>query len=71
MTNLIGSTKEETKRNCISFAFNNNYNVSKEHAQIKETYLKTMSQIHKNNKEGNYEKAILLKTAVQTLSTWI
>mgnify|MGYP000049857301 CR=1 FL=1 len=70
MTNLIGSTKRETVRKCISFAQSNNYNVSKEYNQLKKESLSIMIDIHSNGKQGDYERVILLKTAIETLSDW-
>lgn len=71
LRNLIGTTEQETRRNAIKFAQENNYKVSEMYKWSMAMWNKKMAAIHKNGKVGNYSEAHLIYVVAETLETWV
>ena len=71
LENIITSNETQTRRNAIAYAMENNYKVNEMHSKSHNTWFKLMSEIHANNKEGDYELAMQYKIVAETLETWV
>lgn len=69
-TILNCSSSTEARQTATAFARANNFNVTAAHNEIHAAWMNAMSEIHSNGKEGNYEAAMLLSVAAETLQTW-
>jgi hypothetical protein len=67
---ILNSNANEVRVMAINFARTNNYNVADKYNELNNAWFALMSEIHANGKEGNYDGAMLLQTATQTLQAW-
>ncbi len=71
LTNLFGSTENETIALTFEYAQVNNYKVNTMYNLAHTAYMVLMSEIHNNGKNGDYETAIKYSIITETLKTWI
>jgi hypothetical protein len=67
---LNSTNRQEVRTLAFSFAKSVNFKVSSVYNELQNEWMNMMSEIHANGKEGNYDGAILLGEAIETLKTW-